>query len=989
MLTWRLVFIVLIALALPGASLADPAISRQGDNWKIAGPEYSVVLSGVNGSILSISHNGQGSIIASGKSGLWVATFSDKTSIAASSAGDGALTFSAHAASDGRSLDLRYAGPSISVVVTATPSKDNVNLQASVSASAKTILSFSLPGRLQFRPDLVDRFIAPMPAADSVGAQFNGRFFGPQPLERPAGYRPGPGSDAAYRALYGGPLNMRPVDDPPVAISVTPDGHKWLGETLASRLDGKNLVVNRAPAAGQYDLDLIDSANGPYLSASHLGGAGYIWRLAEISNDNYAGESRLAVLRVCRHLAQVDRAGRLVIGMIDLENGPSHGGWAASSVEDWRRSLQSDIELARAGIRIELLSTAGSVISAARSSNYLAILNPYGEYAPAPLSGGLDATIDAVRAYVRAGGNWFETGGYSFYYVLKPVKYFAFSDKYPSLFADFFHLDTHNGGVSIFRVAPINWAPFEGAANHDCIFVPGEAGFGGDDDGGYLDRSFATYVKPGQTWQTPAVRIKFGSDAITDIAEYSHSNGIDRSLSDKMPAPLFNRFKQSVLVKYGGKCSELLDNLQYLPRSVIVHFDEYLHGGFDKQYPDLLPPNPRFGTPQDLRKLIDTIRADGMLSMPYTNTSWWCDHPRGPTFLASGDAPLLKQEDGTPYHEKYNTNDGWTVCFWHPAVSDADLTDLRLFSTDYPVDIVFQDQTGARSWLYDFSPASPTPYAYTEGLISMARRDAQLMPLATECGWDRVVNCECEFCGLSWGHTEFPRDECCVFPLAEYIAHDKVAFIQHDLGQSTTDQATMTKLLALGFGFTFIERASSAGLDPQREWLEWLARIQKSVCARYIGQPLVSFSDSMAEGNPDSGEVIRAKYGPVKIVANLSRTTQIVDGKTLAASGFLATSPGMLAADIVNTAGDMDARYVLEGTGADRDLWVYAMPGSVVALPLHAKGAMSVQWDSVPVQSVEASQGTLTLTLPATHPRQSATGGGQTLYLWHARVEGF
>jgi hypothetical protein len=66
----------------------------------------------------------------------------------------------------------------------------------------------------------------------------------------------------------------------------------------------------------------------------------------------------------------------------------------------------------------------------------------------------------------------------------------------------------------------------------------------------------------------------------------------------------------------------------------------------------------------------------------------------------------------------------------------------RQFTDEYPVDILLQDQCGARTWKYDLNPASPTPYAYTEGMLSMIEEDARLVPLSTEDGFDRVVNAE-------------------------------------------------------------------------------------------------------------------------------------------------------------------------------------------------------------------------------------------------------
>jgi len=84
----------------------------------------------------------------------------------------------------------------------------------------------------------------------------------------------------------------------------------------------------------------------------------------------------------------------------------------------------------------------------------------------------------------------------------------------------------------------------------------------------------------------------------------------------------------------------------------------------------------------------------------------------GPDLRARRDAPLLRKLDGELSHERYGDNDGYTTCLWHAAVQAVNRETVRQFTEDYPVDILFQDQCGARTWQYDTNPASPTPYAY-------------------------------------------------------------------------------------------------------------------------------------------------------------------------------------------------------------------------------------------------------------------------------------
>ena len=39
--------------------------------------------------------------------------------------------------------------------------------------------------------------------------------------------------------------------------------------------------------------------------------------------------------------------------------------------------------------------------------------------------------------------------------------------------------------------------------------------------------------------------------------------------------------------------------------------------------------------------------------MPYTNPTWWCVNPKGPTFEKQGDAPLSRDFEGNVYPESY------------------------------------------------------------------------------------------------------------------------------------------------------------------------------------------------------------------------------------------------------------------------------------------------------------------------------------------------
>jgi hypothetical protein len=669
-------------------------------------------------------------------------------------------------------------------------------------------------------------------------------------------------------------------------------------------------------------------------------------------------------------------------------------------VDEWRDRLRRCIQAVGAKVQLVELPTPGEMIDALTAPDFLAVLNPYGEWAPVPDTGGMDATVAAVGEYVRQGGNWFEVGGYPFFYELRPVRYFRYGTDYPAAFADFFHLDTQAGSASVYRVQPQKWQPWEGAKNPEAIFVPGRLGCGGDEQGGYCDRPFCTYVKPGETWRAPAVRLTVGHSAGESLVAYAEANEIKRRLDEKMSPAVLRKFRESVLLYYSGDCKDKLANLDKLPVPTQVHFADYLRGGFDKQYPDHLPPSPNFGTPEEFRAFLDRCHQLGHLVMPYTNPTWWCDHPKGPTFEREGEAPLLKKLDGKPTYERYAANDGYTVSHWHPAVQAANRKTVRQFTDEYPVDVLFQDQCGARGWQYDTNPASPTPYAYSDGLISMVAEDCRTKPLSTESGWDRVVNYESQLCGMSWEivpteggpswrrlmKTEIPPDLWEVFPLAQYIAHDKCAMLYHDLGQFVTNREVLSWTLGLGFCMSYRVGASALQKDAPREWLRWLDRLQKSVCARYVGEPVVAFehvrSSIVAAGAkpvaPRAGArsygddgVLRATYGPVAVVSNLDPAPVTEGPHKLPPFGFHASAPGVVAANLSSVGGrefgEEGVSFVTEGDGRRADVWVYAPAGGEVAveLPAPASGQVTVAFDDGPKTTAAAKDGVLTIRLPS------------------------
>lgn len=868
-------------------------------------------------------------ILRSGEHGLWRLTFHGDEPLTAAEAERVGLTV------EEGTCRLRFDHPRAVVEVTVAACELGFELRATVSGHATPIAELALPGRLRFAPGAMQRLIVPANGNMGVGMALNRAYFERQPLDRPTAWETVRTGDVGYRALFGDGLDQREDVEPRTPARVTAAAAEWLPEPLRRQVDGAALLVNRPSKREQVELVLVDSADGPWFAAGRLGGEGYLWRFGGRVESDDAGRATQLVAAVVDRLPA--RGGKL--GLLALRNGPVQGLWSAVEIETWRAVLRG-CQAVRDG-RLELveLDTAPAMMSALAGDEFAAIINPYGEGIPSP-DGGVAAAVAAVGRFVRAGGSWFEVGGYPFFAGLTPAPYLSGGLGYPPAFCDFLSLETPAGAVAVSRVQPRTWEPWAGAVDPQSIFLPARLAWGGDEQGGWFERAYTVHRRG--PWTAPPVRITAGETPAL-LRAYAAANQISGSLEAKVGAELWPRLRDSVLLYYAGNLAEKEEFLDRLPVPTLIHFADYLKGGFDKEYPDHLPPHPNFGTQQAFAEFSRRAEAMGHIVMPYTNPTWWCEDPRGPTFIEHGDAPLLRRLDGSLSVERYAQNSGYTITFWHPAVQAANRRTVDQFLRDVPVSVQFQDQSGARGFHFDANPASPTADAYTEGLLSQVAEDSARVPLSTEGGWDQVARYETQLCGMAWdivipptwtGGASLLKERLSpelwtVYPVAQYLAHEPCMMLFHDLGQFVTDPHKLT--WALGLGFSLSMRTSANALDrPQtRHWIEWLARLQKSVVARYLGQPVIAFEHVRPQPATvaDDGW-FAAQYGPVRIVANLGPVERTIDGTPLPPFGFRATADGLDAGYLLDDGRPVG--YVVDGDEA----WAYAPPSSELSLPL-------------------------------------------------------
>jgi hypothetical protein len=455
---------------------------------------------------------------------------------------------------------------------------------------------------------------------------------------------------------------------------------------------------------------------------------------------------------------------------------------------------------------------------------------------------------------------------------------------YPSRwgFADYLALDTNGGHVAVYAVnrgalAPVSFGFLHLADGSPCsgtVYC--------------VIHQFETWVRPGAAWRSPIVRVRVGETAQQTILDYRRDNGIAAypSVAQKL-GPRLDVLARAPIVKANAAALGLPfaswpARLRQLPSPILLHPVGYEPGGHDAHDPDFLPPDPQWGTTQDLGALIAQAHAGGDLVMPYDNFSWW--DPQSPTMRAAKELDVaVLDARRAPQQIQYGQHVGVIVSPWSRAVRQRSVQELEAWRS-LGADCVFLDQVGARPWLRDFNAASPSPTAYDDGWLSL------LAPYRNRCvmvedGWDRLAR---DSVGFNGGVLMMQREIGAVdryfgagnwepYPLATWLVHDKVLMYQHDLYDGT--MATDGEVLTWNAAFGLLETGQWEAGDEADPWLALAARVQEALGPHVAGVPLASYTE-LAPG------VTRSVFGDLTVDANLSASTY--DG--IPADGFHAST---------------------------------------------------------------------------------------------------
>ncbi|MDD4537470.1 MAG: hypothetical protein PHT80_00520 [Lentisphaeria bacterium] len=852
---------------------------------------YSVSLREADGAILSIVDKAGGTTAAGGDS-LWRLDFETETFAASAfMAAPWNGVMQSHWHDNGDRLTLQYHSDVFALTVHIAFAASHFDLSAEIVRSDRPIMRLFLPDQISFPTAGMARLVFPARATEALGYAFLPAFYGDHHAGNSQQFTRVRCGGMGYQQLYGGPLRQLDDKQPQAPLTATAEGRKWFSPEAIAAIEGKLMSVNRPPAESQYTLSLLENSDGPALSAHDFGGKGLLFRIAGLSAEGMERGKNVFISimtatmqgYICRHPSALK--GRK-IAIIALRNGPLRGGGTAPTVDDWRLAVANPAILRPAGAELAVIESAAQMRDALAGDDVGMILNPYGEWFPSDDAKQLTADLALLRDYVRRGGIWWEVGSHPFYYALAPTPYLSHSVQYPNGSADFMYVDYSRGGIALFGIQPMMRQPWDS----ERLATPCSLKTWGDPAGAAVNHGWNDAIEPGMTWRSPVYRCHFGfATPQAALNEYARVNEIGGSLNAKVRNPeLLEKLKNAMLLRVGGATADSqIQALADVPAPNIIHFTEYLRGGFDKQYPDHLPPKASWGTSEDLTRFYRVAHERGHLMMPYTNTSWWSIDPKGPTFEREGEAPLTLTREGQFNREYYGSKVGYSICFWHPAVQASHRQVRHDLSVTYPSDILFQDQVGARPWHWNYHPLEPRKASTRDGMHSLSMEDAEHVPLATEDGHDRVVNFETMLCGCAWGtipargqystlhaRFRFPENEWEFFPILSYLGHQQCLFTTHDLGHFIEEPDQLSHALAFGYSMSYRWTRGYEKNPARKRWLHWLDAIQKSVAADYAGRKLLDFSYPRAQlGLSNPHQVTCTRFaGDIVVIANLEDT---------------------------------------------------------------------------------------------------------------------
>ena len=458
-------------------------------------------------------------------------------------------------------------------------------------------------------------------------------------------------------------------------------------------------------------------------------------------------------------------------------------------------------------------------------------------------------------------------------------------------FADYIHLETTGGDLAVYHILREDFTPYvirrlyfdhDNDTNQD-VYV--------------LFHSFLPDLPPGESWESPILRYRVGQDVYTTAEDYRKDFGLDTtpSLKDKLGRDYLKTVsalssKIDVGGEYFGSNLTLPDYKNYLPkipRPSLLLFVGWPQGGYDKVAPDLFPPDPRWGTNQDLTEIANEARKLGDIMNPYINPTYW--NEGAPTFntLNVQDVAVL-DHNRVPDHESYCPTciGGYGMSPYNSSVITRLQEEMDQVNKYLSPKTLWVDQIGSRAGL-DYNPSEPRIYGQAQGWLNYARKYKN-MHIIDEFGYDRMVaplvgfqgtmdefliNGDTEIGDGAWGKGNWEY-----FPLIPFLVRDKVMLLNAPDNRCISKD-TLSWSFAMGYSLSFVDPFHNIDND----WLWNDASFQKNVVALYADERVSDYSHA-------TDSVTVTSFQNYKVLTNWAKLQNYQQGgDVISPSGFEVT----------------------------------------------------------------------------------------------------
>ncbi len=418
-------------------------------------------------------------------------------------------------------------------------------------------------------------------------------------------------------------------------------------------------------------------------------------------------------------------------------------------------------------------------------------------------------------------------------------------------------------------------------------------------DGGnppvYKHRYFY-YLESGTNWTAPTYALQVGGDLRKTLLRYKTERNLGKPIQEKCSTNFYQKWSKMAIAYVVPPFDKMTKSAMALSLPAVLEPGSWMFGGFDRKYPDFLPPNPDLGGEQKFREFIQAAHQSNHFVRPYINFTWWCTgwNPGGgepaPSYVTYGDVALSRDKNDNLIFENYYGNYGYRSCPEHPVNKLLHQNTRNDLLNDYGVDYLYQDQLGARGFLnpLDYNSSMKNPADYAWAIQQLGVIAAQDCPIGIEMCNDLML--EYALLGNYWAlmpnRTDFdwslagilppkkPNEE--VFPFALFLSTGDT--VMHIPEQNYPNQLAWG--LLLGSPVTLGPLTVGIEAGPMKNLIKFLQILAKDVGERVRADKLLAF-DRL------TNDVLRSTFENHSVIANFSTSVyEMTDGTLIAPNGF-------------------------------------------------------------------------------------------------------